>query len=103
MENKYTIKYLPKFKQELRKILKYIKEDLENEKAALDLVNKVDKAIIKRSFNPTAFQEYHSLKERKCKWYRIYVGNYIIFYVVIDNIMEVRRILYKRRNLEKMV
>lgn len=103
MMNKYTIKYLPKFKQELRKILKYIKEDLENEKAALDLVSKIDKAIIKRSFNPTSFQEYHSLKERGYKWYRIYGGNYVIFYVVIDEIMEVRRILYKRRNLEKMI
>lgn len=96
MMNKYTIKYLPKFKQELRKILKYIKEDL-------DLVSKIDKAIIKRSFNPTSFQEYHSLKERGYKWYRIYVGNYVIFYVVIDEIMEVRRILYKRRNLEEII
>ena len=103
MKNKYTIKYLPEFKQELRRILEYIKNDLKNEKAALNLANKIDKAIVKRSFNPMAFQEYHSLKERARKWYRIYVGNYVIFYVVIDEIMEVRRILYKRRNLEKIV
>jgi len=103
MKNKYTIKYLPEFKQELRRILKYIKNDLKNEKADLNLANKMDKVIVKRSFNPTAFQEYHSVKKREYKWYRLYVGNYVIFYVVIDGIMEVRRILYKRRNLEKII
>jgi len=29
--------------------------------------------------------------------YRIYVKNYIVFYVVIDDIMEVRRLLYNRK------
>ena len=35
--------------------------------------------------------------------YRIYVKNYMIFYVVIDDVMEVRRILYNKRNLPRSI
>ena len=34
-------------------------------------------------------------------YYRIYVNDYIIFYVVDGDIMEVRRILYEKRDWEK--
>ena len=49
---------------------------------------------------------YISLKERKYPYYRIYVKNFVIYYVVIDDegddkIMEVRRFLYKRQDKEK--
>lgn len=50
-----------------------------------------------------AFEPYHSLKERQYPYYRIYVKNYTIFYVVIDDVMEVRRILYNKRNLPKNI
>ena len=44
--------------------------------------------------------------EKKYKissFYKIYVKNYIVLYTVKDNIMEVRRILYSRRNFDKLV
>lgn len=103
MKSKYTIRYLPKFKNELRQILRYIKVELKNERAALRILEKISEAIIKRSLTPTCFEEYHSSKHRELRWYRIYVGNYVIFYVVIGNIMEVRRILYRRRNFKDIV
>ena len=46
---------------------------------------------------------YHSAKERQYPYYRIYVKNYVIFYVVIGDIMEVRRILYNRRNIPEHI
>ena len=103
MKSKYEIRYLPKFKQDLKKILRYITYELKNENAALRLAEKISEAIIKRSFNPDSFEEYHGIRNRKDKWYRIYVKNYVIFYVVIDNIMEVRRILSKRRNIKNIL
>lgn len=40
-------------------------------------------------------------------YYRIYVKNYVIYYVVIDNgankIMEVRRILYRGQNFALVI
>ena len=66
-----------------------------------DLLNEIENSILSRINFPTAYEPYISAKERKNVYYRIYVKNYIIFYVVIDNVMEVRRILYNKRDFKK--
>lgn len=104
MQNRtYKIFYTALFKEELNDILRYITFELQNEYAAKTFLNNVSIAIIRRSKNPLAFQKYISSKDRKYPYYRIYVGNYIVYYVVIKNIMEVRRILYGRRNINGLV
>lgn len=35
---------------------------------------------------------------REHPYYRIYVGNYIVFYCIIGTVMELRRFIYKGRN-----
>ena len=54
-----------------------------------------------------AFEPFHSRKERRFPYYRIYVKNYIIFYVVLSQsgqkIMEVRRILYSKSNWKSVI
>ena len=50
-----------------------------------------------------SFEPYKSRFEREHTYYRIYVDNYEVYYVVIDEddghkIMEVRRFLYFRQN-----
>jgi plasmid stabilization system protein ParE len=77
----------------------YIADVLCNKEAANNLVNEVESAILERLNNPESFEPYHPLKERKYPYYRIYVKNYTIYYVVIPNgdnkkIMEVRRMLH---------
>jgi toxin-antitoxin system, toxin component, relE family len=51
---------------------------------------------------PEAVAPYPSTRERALPYYPIYVREYIILYVVIGDTMEVRRILYSRRNLAEM-
>lgn len=50
---------------------------------------------------------YHSLMERRYPYYRIYVKNYVIWYVVIDDgsskIMEIRRLLYNKQDMETLL
>ena len=53
-------------------------------------------------------ETYPSMFERKHPYYRIYVDNFIVFYVVIDagggqKIMEVRRFLYKGQDRDSMI
>ena len=67
------------------------------------MVNDVEQAIFKRLDNPLIYAPYSSNKTRKHQYYRINVGNYSIFYVVIDDVMEVRRILYSRRNIDELI
>jgi hypothetical protein len=63
----------------------------------------VQTAIRERMACAEAFEPYHSNRERQYPYYRIYVKNYIIFYVVIGDVMEVRRIVYSRRNLSEQL
>ena len=98
---KYKISYTTLFKKEFNGVLKYIRCELKNQIAAESFLNKVNIAILNRAKNPLSFQKIISFKERKHPYYKICVGNYIIYHVVIGDIMEVRRIIYGRRNFTK--
>lgn len=101
--NKYEIRFTEIFLEDLSEILKYIKYDLVNNEAANRLYEKIMKEIIERAENPLSYEKYNSVLNKKHKFYRIYVNNYVIFYIVYDNIMEVRRILNNRRNIRYFV
>ena len=89
MENKsYQLRYLPIFETDLLSTVNYITNVLKNEDAAHRLVDDIESAILKRLENPLAFR-------REYPYYRIYVRNYVVYYVVIGNVMEVRRLIYK--------
>ncbi len=95
---KYQLSYLPLFEQDLLEILQYISNELANPEAANGFLDRLEQAILKRVENPLAFEKYPSLRKRKYPYYRIYIGNYTVFYVVIDNVVEMRRLLYSPRN-----
>ena len=102
MENStYTLRYLPLFEQDLMDAATYIAFVLKNEDAALRLIADVEAAILKRLGAPLSYEPYHSTKKRDYPYYRIYVRNYVIYYVVIGNVMEVRRLLYGARDIGK--
>ncbi|EOS28216.1 type II toxin-antitoxin system RelE/ParE family toxin [Lachnospiraceae bacterium KK002] len=105
---KYRLSYLPLFYEDLDEKVTYIAEKLKNPKAANDLLDKVESAIMERLPVAESFEPYHSVRERRYSYYRIYVDNYIIYYVVIDDdpndlVMEVRRFLYNGQNRDNMV
>ena len=47
-ETKYKLRYLPLFYEDLEQKVVYIAENLQNPKAANDLIDAVEKAIVKR-------------------------------------------------------
>lgn len=98
MENKsYQLRYLPIFETDLLSTVNYITNVLKNEDAAHRLVDDIENAILKRLENPLAFEPYRSAKRREYPYYRIYVRNY----VVIGNVMEVRRLIYSARDTDR--
>ena len=99
----YELRFLPLFEEDLNEIVDYITYHLRNPIAADKLVDAVETAIQERLPNAEAFEPYHSSGERQYPYYWIRVKNFMIFYVVIDNVMEVRRILYGRRNWKKIL
>ena len=99
----YKLSVLPLFEDDLNKIVDYISISLQNPIAAEDFVDDVETAIHERLSCAEAFEQYHSAKERQYPYYRITVRNYTIFYVVIDDVMEVRRIIYSRRDIKHQI
>lgn len=103
MDKVYRLRYLPLFEKDLAAARDYITLTLQNPTAALRLVDETGTAILKRLGNPVGFSPYHSVRDRDHPYYRITVKNYMVFYVVIDDVMEVRRFVYSRRNLTDIV
>ena len=102
MENRsYQLRYLPIFEQDLIGTANYITNVLKNEDAALRLIDDVESAILERLNNPVAFETYPSAKKRDYPYYRIYVRNYVVYYVVIDHVKEVRRLMYCARDTDR--
>lgn len=103
MEGKFSLRYFPRFEEDLNEIVDYIAFKLQNQTSAKNLTGKIENAILDRLNCPLAFEPFQSTRKRKNPYYRIYVENFVIYYVVIENVMEVRRILYKGRDSGKII
>ena len=101
--DRYKLRILPLFEDDLNEIVDYITCRLRNPIAADRLVDDVEAAIYERLSCAEAFEPYPSTREREHLYYTIPVRNFLIFYVVIGSTMEVRRILYGRRDLQKLL
>src|ERR1700747_834235 len=99
----FKLRYSPLFYEDLDKITDYILFELKNEPAAKNLIADTEAAITKRLSNPLHTAPYRSINPRKNPYRRIVVGNYLIFYVVIQDAMVVRRMLYGRRDLDRIL
>lgn len=99
----YELRYSPLFYNDLDRITNYILLDLKNEIATKTLIDDIEAVIRKRLDNPLQTAIYHSMRRRRYDYRRIVVGNYLIFYVVIEHTMVVRRLLYGRRDLDKIL
>ena len=84
-EKHYNLRVLPLFEDDLNEIVDYITYRLRNPAAAERLVDDVETAILERLPCAESFEPF------------------TVFYVVIGNIMEVRRILYSRRNWKEQL
>lgn len=69
---KYKLRYLPLFEQDLIQTISYITNVLKNTDAAEKLVNDIEDAIQERLEYPLAFEPFPS-KKRDYPYYRIYM------------------------------
>lgn len=102
-ENNYSLRFIQKYEEDLNEIVDYIVYKLHNPHSAMKLVNKLESAILGRLSCPLSFEPYNSNRKRKNPYYRIYVDNFTIYYVVIGKVMEVRRVLYNGRNANNII
>ena len=102
-DKKYKLRFLPIFYRDLSSVVSYIANELNSPLTAKRFIDEVERAINQRLKAPESFEQYKSVKDRLLPYYRIKVKNYFIFYVVIDDYMEVRRLIYSRRSLPNII
>lgn len=98
MNHAKNLVYNDSFKRDFHDVLRCISDVLQNPDTASKFADKLEGAILKRSNYPRSFERLYPY-EGSPAYYRIYVDNYVVYYVVTDDeIMEVRRILYSSMN-----
>jgi addiction module RelE/StbE family toxin len=95
MNKKYEVRYLPAAEQDLITILNYIKQD--NPTVALKLIEEIDEVISRLEDFPNMGVTPKDLRLKSLNYRMLVIENYLVFYVVKDLIIEIRRIIHGKR------
>ena len=96
--NKYNIEYSKESKQDLIGIKQYIKYNLQEPETAQKLISKIRDEIKKLKNNPKIYAIIDDELIKKLEIRKLIVDNYIVFYRIKNNNIEIIRIMYGRRN-----
>ena len=102
-KKKYRLRILQLFESDLNETADYIAYKLQNPIAANDLIDATETAIYERLPEAETFAPYPSLRQRPYPYYYIPVKNFYVFYVVIGDVMEVRRFVYASSDIENHI
>ncbi|OBY78605.1 plasmid stabilization protein [Paenibacillus sp. KS1] len=102
MEPRYKLRYLRRAQLDLIEIVQYISEELVAPEAASKLVDKIDKAILTLEQFPFAGHVYYSNPKLNDEHRMLIVDQYLIFYVILNDIVEIRRVIYGKRDYKKL-
>ncbi|MEG0217393.1 MAG: type II toxin-antitoxin system RelE/ParE family toxin [Raoultibacter sp.] len=103
MSTPYRLAYLPLFWSDLEQSVLYVRDILKAPLAAERLLDDVERGIKQQVAHPLSAAVYPSGKTRSLPYFWFPVGNYMVFYVVDGDVMEVRRFLYGARDLTKLL
>ena len=95
---KYNIEYSKESKQDLIGIKQYIKYNLQEPEIAKKLISKIRKEINSLKDNPEVYAIIDDDIIKKLEIRKLIVDNYIVFYRIKDNNIQIVRVMYGRRN-----
>ncbi len=98
----HKITYLPIARRDLNEIMFYIAHRLHAPKAARDLLDKLDIAISNTAQFLYMYKVYRPIQTLQQEYRVIPVENYAVFYVVTEDIIEIRRVVYAKKDLSKI-
>lgn len=95
---KYNVEYSKESKQDLIGIKQYIKYNLQEPEIAQKLISKIRKEINDLKDNPEIYAIIDDDIIKKIEIRKMIVDNYIVFYRINNNKVQIVRIMYGRRN-----
>lgn len=100
---KYRIEYLPAAIKDLHAIFDYISGELSAPQAAIRLLDKIDQSVSRLSTFPYSCEKAKDVFLSKKGYRLLVVDNYIVFYIVINDTVRIRRVLYKKSSYEQIL
>ena len=94
----HTLVYTPLAEKDLRAINSYIAFDLKAPQTARKLLGRFETSIKHLRRFPFAYPLYRSSYPLEDEFRLMPVDNYLVFYVVLDATVEIRRIIYAGRD-----
>ncbi|WP_340021354.1 type II toxin-antitoxin system RelE/ParE family toxin [Paenibacillus sp. FSL K6-1096] len=80
-----------------------ISDELAAPDAAYQLLDKLDQAISRLKSFPFFGPVTRNMNGLKDEYRSLIVENYIVFYLVLDDIIEIRRVLHGKRKVEDLM
>ena len=96
MKSKFELSYLSAAVSDLEEIITYIRVD--SPKAAFKMVEKINDSISKLQYFPESGTVPRDKRLKKLGYRIIVVDNYLVFYTIKDNVVEIRRVRHGMRN-----
>ena len=94
----YNIEYSRESKEDLIEIKQYIKYNLQEPEMANKLILKIRKSIKTLQNNPEIYTIIDDDVIRKLEIRKLIIDNYIVFYRIKNDTIEIVRIMYGKRN-----
>ncbi len=95
----FKVKYLPIAEQDLTEIIEYLVKENDSPKVANDFLDQFDQAMKRLGCFPQSGARYLSSFELKLDYRFIRVRHYLVIYVLKEEVVEIQRIIYEKRNL----
>lgn len=102
MDQSFIIKYTESFIKDYISIIKYFKNVLKLNNAVKKFQNNIDNCIINIKTMPFAYKKFVTKEKLSTETRRAEVGNFVILFNVIENDINFLRIVYTKRNLDKL-
>lgn len=105
MVNNYTIKMTPKAVDDLDNIYKYISEELFAKFSATDILERIEKEIMRLRKFPFSCNYVADEYLRNKGYRKLIIDNYIVFYLIEEENKQViiMRVLYGKQNYENLL
>jgi len=101
MKNRFKIHYLEISKNDLDQIFDYILKD--SPANALKILDEIDEGISKLSQFPELGRQPKDDKLKAFGYRILILSNYLIFYIVKEDIIEIHRILHGSRDYQNIL
>jgi len=103
MKKTHSLRYLKRALLDMQEIINYIINEFSAPQSAANLLEKLENKIANLQYFPLAGKEFVTTDVFQDEYRVLIVENYLVFYVVYEDSVEIRRVINAKREYEKLL